>query len=109
MDQKPEHPAILGYVNTGLAGWNVFLMVGFFLMIGMSTLTSSLVGATPIGGIHFWVAAAIAVAVAGYAAYFGARRLHGYFRGLGMVGNCVWLTILLYLSAITFPGRFAYV
>ena len=107
-EQETRHPAILGYINTALAGWNVFVMVGFFLMIGLSTLSNGLVGETPIGGLHFWVAAVVAVCIAVYAAYLGGRRLHPYFRGLGLVGNCLWLTILLYLAAMTFPGRFTY-
>ena len=107
-EQNPSHPAYLGYVNTALAGWNLFLMIGFFLMIALSTASTSLFGETPVGGVHFWIAAVISVGVAGLGAYHGARRLRAYFRGLGLVGNCVWLTILMYLTLITFPGRFSY-
>ena len=107
MEQKKEHPAFLAYLNTVIAGWNVFMMVVYFMMRILHILIGSLVGTNPTESIFFWVAGANAVAVAAYAAYKGARHLHGYFSGLGMIGNCVWLTILLFLTAITFPGRIA--
>ena len=78
------------------------MMVVYVLLRILHSLISSVVGAYPTENILFYIAGANAVAIAGYAAYKGARHLHGYFSGLGMVGNCVWLTILLFLSAITF-------
>ena len=105
MEEKQEHPAFLAYLNTAIAGWNVFMMVVYVMLRILHSLISSIVGAYPTENILFWIAGANAVAVAAYAAYKGARHLHGYFSGLGMIGNCVWLTILLFLSAITFPLR----
>ena len=88
-----------------MAGWNVFMMVLYFLIRILHSLIGSLVGKNPTENIIFWIAGANAAAVAVYAAYKGARHLQGYFCGLGLVGNCVWLIILLFLSAITFPLR----
>ena len=108
MDKNSQHPQILGYVNTVLSGWNVLILVGFFMMIGLSQLTNMLFGETPIGGIHFWIAGFVSLVVAGFAAYQGSKRLHRYFCTLGVVGNCVWLSVLAYLTVVTFPSQFAF-
>jgi hypothetical protein len=92
-------------LTTVIAGWNLFVVVTFVGLIGLSAMLNFLLGQVLAGAAIFWGSAIIAASAGVVSGYFGARRLYRYFSGFQMIGSYVWLTVMLYLAMRTFPTQ----
>jgi hypothetical protein len=101
-------PGLVQRINSILAGLNIFLLAGFFVLWGLLRAANVVLARFQLGAIQFWFCAAIALVVAVFAGIWGGRRLYGYFRSIGMVGSYAWLIVLAYLSVTTFAAQFGY-
>jgi ABC-type antimicrobial peptide transport system permease subunit len=91
--------------NTLLSGWNILLMVGYVIFIGVSQLTRKYFGPLQMGDTQFWVCFMAAVLVGLIAAFYASRKLHKYFSTLALNGNLLWLGVMIYLTITTYPGK----
>jgi len=105
---EESSPRLVQRINSILAGWNIILVTGYFVLWGLISAANVVLGSLQLGAIQFWVCAAIALVIAVAAGVWGGRRLHAYFCTMGTVGSYIWLVILAYLSVTTFLAQFGY-
>jgi hypothetical protein len=91
-------------LTTVIAGWNLFVVVTYAGLIGLSAMLNFILGQMLAVAVIFWASVIIAASAGVVSGYFGARRLYRYFSGFQMIGSYVWLTLMLYL-AMTIPAQ----
>ena len=101
-------PRLVQRINSILAGFNIFLLAGFFVLWGLLSAANVVLARFQLGAIQFWFCAAIALVAGVAAGVWGGRCLHGYFRSIGTVGSYAWLIIMAYLSVTTLAGQFGF-
>ncbi len=106
-DEQPK-PLIIQKITTGLAGWNLFVMVAFVTLVLLTQSANLLLGRVQDNGVIFLLCVAASLVVGVLAGYYGARRLYRYFEQFQMVASCIWLSVMVYLALSTLPTRLFY-
>ena len=91
-----------------LLGWNVALLTALVGAIAIGAAINQLIGPFDLSSPWFYVTATCSLIAAIGSGVFTGVRLRRWFATLRPTVGYVWLAGLLFLTALSFPGRFFY-
>jgi len=89
-----------------LAGWNVFLLCLFLLVILFSIVISGFGGSVKFGSIAFYAEVTIAGLISAFAGYVLGKKIYRLLQRLSNVYRYIALVTLALITILMFPSTF---
>ena len=91
-----------------LAGWNIFMILLFLLLILASAIISRFGGSVKFGSIAFYIDVAITGLISILASYYLARKIYMLLNKINDAYRYIVLASLILVTVLLFPSTFNY-